>query len=329
MICFKFATNQRVTFQTDLLSTLLYDPIRRGITLGPEGMHGFNVWHFLKVQYLDYGILMPLTAVQAMARYGNWSLALICGAIWALTAIYSLALPNANPGRYALLMNLAFGFLLSVTAYAVFWVIPGNVFTLAGVGNRVAMASSMGVAAAMVGILGLGSGDLRKITGRVLFSITLATYVASGSWINLVIASFWVSAAETQRAVLTDIKRHFPLIPPNTTFLLDGVCPFLGPAVVFASYWDLWGALQLVYQAGPVRADVITSRSEFSSLGVSTTVYGSTHWYHYSSNLVLYNYKRNFSKVLASYKDAQSYLETKPKMDCGAWEDESIGVPIF
>jgi hypothetical protein len=107
-------------------------------------MHGFNVWHFLEVQYLDYGILMPLIAVQAMARYGNWPQALVSDAIWALTAIYSLALPIANPGRHALLMNLAFGFALSVTAYAVFWVIPGNVFTLAGVGNRVAMASTMG-----------------------------------------------------------------------------------------------------------------------------------------------------------------------------------------
>ena len=49
-----------------------------------------------------------------------------------------------------------------------------------------------------------------------------------------------MDGATAEQRVLASTQQRFPAMPPNSTLLLDGVCPYAGPAVVFEANWDLW-----------------------------------------------------------------------------------------
>src|SRR5262249_2649866 len=57
---------------------------------------------------------------------------------------------------------------------------------------------------------------------------------------------------------LADIRDHFDTIPSGSTLILDGICPYSGPAPVFLSVWDLSSALSLLYRHEGIAANVVT-----------------------------------------------------------------------
>ena len=73
-------------------------------------------------------------------------------------------------------------------------------------------------------------------------------------------------------------------MPSGTTLILDGVCPFSGPAVVFETDWDLRGALQAMHGDKTILADVVGPYMRVTDEGSVTSAYGYETFYRYGEN---------------------------------------------
>src|SRR5262249_15646222 len=105
-------------------------------------------------------------------------------------------------------------------------------------------------------------------------------------------AVYWVTASQQQRAVLDSLRHRITHLEPGTTLLLDGVCPYIGPAPVFESSLDLTGALTLLFPNGSLKGDVLKNHTHFSPTGVRTTWY-YPNTYSYAQKFLVYNYANN------------------------------------
>src|SRR5262249_49864080 len=117
----------------------------------------------------------------------------------------------------------------------------------------------------------------------------VALLCLSGFLINNTIATFWISAYEEEQRILADIQKHFPTLPAEGAIILDQPCLKVGPAIVFASDWDLIGAVKTSYRNGSLRATVVMPDLKVEEHVISN--YISRNWYHfpYSEKLFLYN----------------------------------------
>jgi len=198
--------------------------------------------------------------------------------------------------------------------------------------NRINTAASLGVAIILVGCIRfLGSVVHAKEWRGVIESCLVAMLCATGFLINNTLASFWISAYQEQTEVLADIMQHFPSMPHGTTLVLDGVCPYKGPGVVFECFWDLGSALQLLYHDSTLKGDVVSPRLKVDERGLVTRIYSYTAYYPYSRNLMMYNYRRKVTERLIDAKTAGRYFETVNPThgyDCPPGV-EGYGVPIF
>src|SRR4029453_16256485 len=95
------------------------------------------------------------------------------------------------------------------------------------------------------------------------------------------LATFWIAAWQRQRQVVGNIRQALPELAPGTTLILDGVCPYLGPAIVFESSWDLAGALRVVYGDRTLHADVTTGRFSIHDDGLRTRIYHASQFSPY------------------------------------------------
>jgi hypothetical protein len=205
-------------------------------------------------------------------------------------------------------------------------------FSLTGQINRTAMAAALGVALSLVGGLAWASSFLRSQQARTLsFCVLVSLFAASGILINNTIASFWVSAYREQQQILADIRQTFPALPVGTTFILDGVCPYVGPGSVFEAPYDLAGALGIHYQDAALRADVVRPNLEIREEGLATSYYGRDHLYSYG-RLLIYNVQYKVSSQLTDREAAESYFRRfNPDWGhaCPGTGPEGYGVRIF
>ena len=130
-----------------------------------------------------------------------------------------------------------------------------------------------------------------------------------GFLINNTIATFWTVAYRQERVILTDILRQFPSLPTGSTLILDGICPYIGPAIVFESSWDLAGALIPSYRDHTIRADVVTPNLQVEEDGVSTALYGVKYRYRYE-NLFIYHFGQKRAYSIPDAEAARRYFET-------------------
>jgi hypothetical protein len=152
----------------------------------------------------------------------------------------------------------------------------------------------------------------------------------AGVVINTTVASFWIEAYEQERQIVEEIQTHFADLPEGSTILLDGGCPYVGPAPVFEASWDLRWALILRYRTYALLADVIQPTSRVESDGVSTTLYGATHTYPYSDRLHVYDSRRDMSAAMPDAEAARGYFQAadRPASEC----PEAVagyGLPVF
>ena len=146
--------------------------------------------------------------------------------------------PNALAGSRHWRALLGVGFVAFVLGYAIFLTNQQVLFRSAGIDNRVNAAAALGVAAMLVG--GVGWVVARLVGGRrlVVFAAAIGCIVATGVLIIGTLSSFWTVAAKEQNAIISGVQRAAPSLPPASVVILDGVCPEIGPAVVFADQWD-------------------------------------------------------------------------------------------
>jgi hypothetical protein len=225
--------------------------------------------------------------------------------------LYSLVIKSKSifPSARWLGVYTFLSIFIFILGYSIFFTNTNVGFSLTGIENRVAIAAVIGVAIAIIGVLGL----LSKIffwnrLVRLIFCLSIALVCTSGFFIINTIASFWIGAYEQQKIVLSDIYREFPQMPKNSTLLLDGDCPYVGPASVFESQWDLKGALQTHYHDKTLQADIVSPSMQIKDDGVYTQIYNFKAMYTYK-NLFVYNERYNVMYPLPNAKVAKFYFQ--------------------
>jgi hypothetical protein len=272
--------------------------------------------YFLAVPYVLWWILRHrLTATNAGAA---GAIGLVSfGYVWWIGRRDRESLIGARQWRDCMRVGLV----ALVLGYAIFLTNRQVLFRSAGIDNRVNAAAALGVAAILVGGIGWIAARLTEQRGIALFSASVGCIVASGVFIIATLGSFWTSAADEQHAILSSFQRTASTLPPSSTVVLDGVCPEIGPAVVFADQWDLRGALALAYHDPSIAADAATEalRAGPRRLELDMTFLGarSTRTYAYGPHLFVYDFPRRTLHVLHDRNEAAGYVSSeRPSFSC-------------
>jgi hypothetical protein len=272
--------------------------------------------YFLAVPYVLWWIVRhSLDAVNAGAAGAAGLLAF--GYVWWISRHNRAALAAGRYWRDSVLV----GFVAFVLGYAIFLVNHQVLFRSAGIDDRVNAAAALGVAAMLVGSIGWVATRLTEQRRIALFSVAIGCIVATGVLIVGTLASFWTSAAKEQHEILSSLQRTAHSLPPSSTVVLDGVCPEIGPAVVFADQWDFRGALALAYHDPSLAADAAGEalRAGSRKLELEMTFLGlrSTRTYPYGPRLFVYDFPRRTLYTLRNQNEASRYISSqRPSFRC-------------
>src|SRR5215211_3205049 len=141
--------------------------------------------------------------------------------------------------------------------YATFLVASTFLFRSAGIDNRINAAAALGVATAVVGGLGWLTHWLDTRYANLAFAGGVACVAAAGALVIQTLGTYWTRGADRQDEIMAAILGDKGQIPAESTFILDGACPEVGPTPVFADDADLVAALKIrMTERAPARADV-------------------------------------------------------------------------
>jgi hypothetical protein len=225
---------------------------------------------------------------------------------------------------------VAAGLFLIAAGYGLF-VVTGQIFmTSSGIDNRVNVVPALGMAILVVGLL-LGATQLVDARLRsTVFSVGVAGLAAAGIFVTNTIAGYWVSAYTRQGEVMQRLERALPDDPSHTVVLLDGICPEIGPGVIFLAHYDLAGALRTKYRDTSIEAAVMTDDVDAAPSGViiGTTWVGVTERlrYPYEKGIVVYDWRRDSLTPLPDQDAARFYLSRTPRPGCPAPRSFAWGI---
>ncbi len=267
----------------------------------------------LSVNYGVYGIYELRTLGRIVPRYPS-AVGLTLGAALGLVIfVYAYRIAGqAQRDRPMVAVALRFvvaGAIVFGLGYAVFLYIPIG-FTSTGIDNRVAIAAAAGVALSMVGGVALACRLVPSCRwGRALFCLIITAIATSSFLINNTLARFWIAAYRQEQRIVAAMHGQMPTLPAGSTVLLDGVCPYDGPAIIFDSTWDFQGAMWVYYADETLRADVVRPGLKVRQDGVYTSFYGVEYRYPYK-NLIIYHFGRRLAYRVPDEAAARSYFQT-------------------
>jgi hypothetical protein len=182
----------------------------------------------------------------------------------------------------------------------------------------------------LAGGAGLLASVVRVASVRsAAFAAVVSMTAGSGVLIVNVVAADWIAAFTAEQRVLASIRDRFPVMPAGTTILLDGVCPYIGPAIVFEANWDLTGALQVSYRDRTLAANVVTPRMTTDETGITSRIYGQPTRYPYSSSLLAFDAANGTVQPLTDAATARAWLSRAlAARRCPAGQ-EGLGVEPF
>ena len=282
----------------------------------------------VKVNFVTYGLGLPYVLGWIVDNRFSWGV-LCASALVALLAFAYLTrgggqldlLPFRRGLRWSAWLELVIaGLLLIVLGYAQFVVTGEIYFTSVGIDNRVNIVAALGVAVLVIGLLLRATGLARPERRRTAFSVAVAALVGAGVFVTSTIAGYWGSAYSRQEGVMKDLRQLLPPNPAHTTVLLDGICPEIGPGIIFLGNYDLAGALSTVYRDTTIDADVMTDGVDAarSAFVINTTWLGvtETRSYPYGERLLVFDWRSRSLTPITSADAARSYLMRKPRLDC-------------
>jgi hypothetical protein len=299
--------------------------------------HGVgSVWGIVssafQVHVYQLGLRLPLIVLKIIFLYLNPTLLVIAILFGAYSFLYLRRVQRSSDSppwdsRKALALAGA-GVVVFALGNAIFIVSAGEVgFTATGVENRTAIAASVGIAICLSGAVMLVSAVVKRgYISRLLFAFLFAAdLLATGT-----LGSFWAAAADQQYAILNAVKRNVQTLPPHTTLLVDGFCPYLGPGIIFQGPGDMGGALQVVYDDTTLQGDVVTPRLRLKQEGIESRIYLSLHFYPYGPNLKVYDFRRGVLQELPDAAAARKYFGiTGPEYTFCPPGQEGDGVFVF
>ena len=121
------------------------------------------------------------------------------------------------------------------------------------------------------------------------------------------IETYWTEAPAIQAKVLAAARTDLRDVPPNSFVMLDNVCPYHGPAVIFEAPWDVSGALSLV-SGKEIRGDAVSPRMTLRRNGLATSIYGEPAFYPYGRRLYVYDPARHLVVQLGDFATARRYF---------------------
>jgi hypothetical protein len=237
-----------------------------------------------------------------------------------------------NPWRRGLGL-VGVGVVTYWAGYAVPVVAKNAGYATTGIGTRVAIAAAAGIALVWVGGTSLATSWIPSaIARRRSFAAITATLYAICVFVNASLAAFWVEAYRSQVDVIAAIKREYPEFPGPGSLIIDGVCPYVGPAVVFESAWDLKGALWVLYGQQGLDAAIITPRMTVTDGGLVVSLYYGYHRTEYPyEQMTIFNVRRGLRVAVRDVTDVRRYLDQyNPDRTSGcATGTEGEGVAVF
>lgn len=290
----------------------------------------------LETSYGAFGVALPQVLWTMVAEYGHGLVIALGTAAGVLVYLHlervTRRSADAPTAPQALTLTVA-GFTVFGLGHAIFVTNFNAYVSATGISNRIAIASAAGVALSFVGLAAFGAslvpGDRLR---RATFSLLVAFLCASGVVMNYILADFWAAAYLRQREILADLRQQFPTLREESTVILDGVCPYVGPAVVFESNWDLAGAIGMLYGDHSLRADVVTPRLSVDDTGLTTDIYGGNRsHYPYGDRLFVYHAGRREAHRLTDAEVARRYFDTvSPEFGAGCPPGEpGFGVAVL
>ena len=262
-----------------------------------------------KVNLWDYGLGLPLAAGRVLNKYPDFmvvALAAFLALVMFGYLYHSINGPFLRPASCFKVITV--GLVVYALGYGVFAVSDQVGFTPTGVDNRIAIAAAVGVAISFVGAIGLASSLVPPRLRRASFCLALTMVCVCGFVITNTIAKFWIAASHAQQQVIAAVRQHFPILPSRSTLILHGVCPYIGPGIVFETYWDVGGMLQMYYRDSTLRGDILNHHLEIKEEGLYTTIYGERQYYPYNDRLMIYHFGNNESYQLTDFASARRYF---------------------
>ena len=245
-------------------------------------------------------------AISLLTGRSGFEVALLAVVIAAATFWRLATTGNGNPPQPMRLFLL--GIVAFLLGHAVFLIVPYIAFTSTGIDNRTQVAAALGTALIFTAILSVTSVR-RHVFAAVVALITAAAFARLST-----IENYWAETPALQQRILGAAKTDLRTLPANSTVILDGVCPYHGPAVVFES-WDAGGALTLAL-GRPINADLVSPRMSLTEDGLSTSIYRMPDFYPYGERLFVYQpYQRRLVR-LDSAAAAKAYFTTRKATLC-------------
>jgi hypothetical protein len=290
----------------------------KAITAEGVGLVGSIPFHIVRLfvgsvlmNYGMYGLGLPYAA--------GWSAQVVAGPVLAMSVAVGLSVFGylrfiSRPGPDHLLNRDAWlrlglgGLIVFGLGYAIFLVTGRILFSSTGIVNRTAIAGALGMGISVVAAVGWFSTLRPASTFHNWFAGLVAAVCLSGFLVNNALAVSWTAAWPEERKVLKEIQAALPVLPSNSTLILHGVCPYVGPAIVYESNWDLAGALQVAYGDPTLKADVTTSNMVVEPDGLVTRIYTQKKVYPYGDRLLLYDYEERRAVPLRDARAAVQYL---------------------
>jgi len=284
----------------------------------------------LKVTFIDNGASLPRHVATLAAEHWRTGAAAAAFASLILVLGYLRTIAMGGPQRRQAIAAgslAAVGFVVFLGGYAAFANSFNVGFSPTGIANR---AASVGVAAvALATAMAAGLAVPARMAGSAV-SLAVAAFCAAGIFITGTLGAFWAEAAREQQVVLAKIRAGVPELGGPTALLLDGACPFIGPAPIFESAWDLAGALRLIYGDPSIRADVVKRTTLVGAEAIVTTHYDVlTETYPYGP-LIVFDLRAGKASPLPDRQAAQAYFDRSPpaKSAACAFED-GAGVSVY
>ncbi len=267
---------------------------------------------FYTLVFGDFGLRLPLVLWDIVARQ---DVAPVVGAGLLAGMVVLVYLRRAARETGAMLADrvaharrIAAGALLVIAGYSIFFVTFTAGISTTGINNRTSMAAVIGIALGIVGVLGWAVTWFPPTWRVSIFTAAVATLCASGFIIVNTLGLYWGAAAARQRVVLAAVKRDVPTLPSGSTLLLDGLCPYVGPAPVFDSWWDISAALRLVYRDDSLAGDIVKPSLEITEEGIYTHIWDKRIGPYRYQTLLVYNLQRSHVQRLPGPLAAREYF---------------------
>jgi hypothetical protein len=171
---------------------------------------------------------------------------------------------------------------------ATFLIVPAVVFTSTGMDNRAHVAAAVGVAIIFTACMAIITKPFPRRARDLVFNVTIVTVTASAFVRLASVEKYWAEAPAMQYRILRAARADLRDVPANSTVILDGVCPYHGPAVVFEENWDVSGAFTLALGRA-ITGEVVTSRMSPARNALVTSIYKQWSSYPYGNQLYIFN----------------------------------------